>query len=110
MLFLRRKSTGKKVWCNPGATTNGQQASALRRKLLAWYDLQHRQLPWRMTRDPYPIWISEVMLQQTRVEAVIPYYEKFLRLFPGVNTLAAASDQRLLACWSGLGYYSRARN
>jgi A/G-specific adenine glycosylase len=85
-------------------------AILIRRKLLRWYDGHHRDLPWRRTRDPYRIWVSEIMLQQTRVQAVIPYYEKFLRRFPDVRSLAAADGQELLACWSGLGYYSRARN
>ena len=82
----------------------------LRRQLLAWYAAHSRDLPWRHTREPYAIWLSEVMLQQTRVAAVIPYYERFLTLFPTVNTLAAAPEQTLLAAWAGLGYYSRARN
>ena len=69
-----------------------------------------RDLPWRRTRDPYRIWLSEVMLQQTRVAAVLPYYERFLARFPDVDSLAAASEPDLLAAWSGLGYYSRARN
>ena len=86
------------------------QTAAIRRKILRWYDLHHRPLPWRKDRDPYRVWISEIMLQQTRVEAVIPYYEKFLSRFPHVHALAAANEQELLACWSGLGYYSRARN
>lgn len=79
-------------------------------RLLAWYARDHRDLPWRSTRDPYRIWISEIMLQQTRAQAVIPYYEKFLARFPSVETLAAAPEQDVLAAWSGLGYYSRARN
>jgi A/G-specific adenine glycosylase len=83
---------------------------AVRRNLLRWYDRHRRDLPWRDSRDPYRIWVSEVMLQQTRVQAVLPYYDKFLRLFPDVVALAAADEQTLLACWSGLGYYSRARN
>ncbi len=84
--------------------------SQIRQKLLKWYDLHKRSLPWRKTLDPYRIWVSEIMLQQTRVQAVVPFYERFLRLFPDVQALAAADEQRLLACWSGLGYYSRARN
>jgi A/G-specific adenine glycosylase len=80
------------------------------RNLLAWYDKARRKLPWRETRDPYAIWISEIMLQQTRVAAVIPYYHRFLNRFPDLTTLAAAPEPDLLACWSGLGYYSRARN
>ena len=85
-------------------------AKAIRTRLLRWYDRGHRDLPWRKTSDPYRIWVSEIMLQQTRVQAVIPYYERFLLHFPDVETLASAPEQELLACWSGLGYYSRARN
>jgi A/G-specific adenine glycosylase len=82
---------------------------AFRRRLLSWYDRNRRNLPWRCTRDPYRIWISEVMLQQTRVAAVIAYYQRFLRRFPEVKTLAAAPEKAVLAAWSGLGYYRRAR-
>jgi len=78
--------------------------------IAAWYDANKRDLPWRRTRDPYRVWISEIMLQQTRVAAVIPYYERFLRTFPSPNELAASTDDELLKSWSGLGYYSRARN
>ena len=83
---------------------------SLHTKLTRWYDLAHRDLPWRRTRDPYAIWISEVMLQQTRVAAVIPYYQRFLERFPNAGALAQAPEPDLLALWSGLGYYSRARN
>jgi A/G-specific adenine glycosylase len=79
-------------------------------RLLRWYDAQHRDLPWRRTHDPYPIWVSEIMLQQTRAEAVIPYYQRFLDRFPSAAALAAASEDEVLVRWSGLGYYSRARN
>jgi A/G-specific adenine glycosylase len=82
----------------------------IRRKLAEWYRRAHRKLPWRATRDPYRIWVSEIMLQQTRVAAVIPFYEKFLARFPSAGALASAPEQELLSCWSGLGYYSRARN
>jgi A/G-specific adenine glycosylase len=85
-------------------------ASSLAAKLLRWYGAQHRDLPWRRTRDPYRIWVSEIMLQQTRTEAAIPYYHRFLERFPSVAALAAASGEEVLASWSGLGYYSRARN
>jgi A/G-specific adenine glycosylase len=78
--------------------------------LVAWYTHGHRDLPWRQTNDPYRIWISEIMLQQTRARAVIPYYERFLARFPDVAALAAASETDVLVLWSGLGYYSRARN
>ena len=79
-------------------------------KLLRWFDRAQRDLPWRRTKDPYAIWISEVMLQQTQVVTVIPYFERFLRKFPTVAALAAAAQADVLSMWSGLGYYSRARN
>ncbi len=79
-------------------------------KLLKWYDRHKRDLPWRRTKDPYKIWVSEIMLQQTTVEAVIPYYERFLKKIPDMKTLAESSEEDVLKMWSGLGYYSRARN
>jgi len=79
-------------------------------RLLSWYDAGHRDLPWRRASDPYRIWVSEIMLQQTRAQTAIPYYEKFLKRFSAVEALAAAAESDLLALWSGLGYYSRARN
>ena len=85
------------------------EPSALVRQLLDWYRANRRELPWRRTRDPYRVWVSEVMLQQTRVEAVLPYYERFLSHYPGAAALAAAPQQELLAQWAGLGYYRRAR-
>jgi len=85
-------------------------AMKLARRLKDWFEKNQRDLPWRRTRDPYRIWLSEIMLQQTRVTAVIPYYERFLERFPDYGSLAAASESELLAYWSGLGYYSRARN
>jgi len=78
--------------------------------LLSWYRRAQRDLPWRRTSDPYRIWISEIMLQQTRAAAVIPYYERFLEKYPTVAALAAAPEEEVLALWAGLGYYSRARN
>jgi A/G-specific adenine glycosylase len=81
-----------------------------RRALLAWYDASQRDLPWRRNNDFYPVWISEIMLQQTRVEAVIPYFNRFLSRFPDIEALAKAPESDVLAAWSGLGYYSRARN
>lgn len=84
-----------------------QQASTL---LLRWYDEGKRDLPWRKTHDPYRIWLSEIMLQQTRTETVKGYYERFLNLFPTVEALAAAPQEQVLKAWEGLGYYSRARN
>src|SRR5579883_1598534 len=83
---------------------------AFRHALLTWYESHRRDLPWRRSRDPYRIWISEIMLQQTRVAAVIPYYERFLARFPTIEALAQAPEQDLLARWAGLGYYYRARN
>ena len=90
----------------PGAA----DPAALRRALLAWYRTARRDLPWRESRDPYRIWLSEVMLQQTRVEAVRPYYERFVAAFPTLGALAEAPVDRILAHWSGLGYYQRARS
>ena len=83
---------------------------ALRAALLAWYAAHARDLPWRRDRDPYRVWVSEVMLQQTTVAAVIPYHERFLAAFPTVKALAAAPEAAVLRQWEGLGYYSRARN
>lgn len=80
-----------------------------REALLRWFDAHKRELPWRGTRDPYAVWVSEVMLQQTRVETVIPYYHRFLERFPTPQALAEASEDEVLSRWSGLGYYRRAR-
>ncbi len=82
----------------------------VRAPILRWYDANRRDLPWRRSRDPYAIWISEAMLQQTRVETVIPYWQRFLEAFPDVESLARADLDRVYAVWTGLGYYSRARN
>jgi A/G-specific adenine glycosylase len=87
-----------------------RELAKFRRQLLGWFRHFQRDLPWRRTSDPYRIWLSEIMLQQTRVAAVIPYYEKFLQRFPDVLALASASQEEVLRLWSGLGYYSRARN
>ncbi|MFO0808311.1 MAG: A/G-specific adenine glycosylase [Gemmataceae bacterium] len=84
--------------------------STLRRKLLNWFDRNQRDLPWRRDRDAYRIWVSEVMLQQTTVAAVVPYFERFLTAFPTVTDLAAADEQEVLKLWAGLGYYRRARH
>jgi A/G-specific adenine glycosylase len=88
----------------------GPALSRFRSKLLSWFAQSQRDLPWRRTKDPYRIWLSEIMLQQTRVAAVIPYYERFLQHFPNVRALANAPEQEALRQWAGLGYYSRARN
>ena len=79
-------------------------------RLLDWYRTNARDLPWRKTEDPYRIWVSEIMLQQTRGAAVLGYYARFLEAFPAVEALAAAPEQQLMKLWEGLGYYSRARN
>lgn len=105
-----------------GASSSGQvpisnfsrhtdsEIAFLRRSLLSWFRRYRRELPWRRTTDPYAIWLSEIMLQQTRVESVIPYFERFLAAFPTVERLSRASSERVLRVWAGLGYYSRARN
>lgn len=89
---------------------SGAQIRQFRGELLTWFHMHKRDLPWRRTRDPYAIWISEIMLQQTRVAVVIPYYERFLARFPDFRSLAEAPESELLAHWAGLGYYHRARN
>ena len=89
---------------------NGRELPAFRKQLLGWFRQFQRDLPWRRTTDPYRIWLSEIMLQQTRVAAAIPYYERFVQHFPDVHALAAAPEDEVLRLWSGLGYYGRARN
>ena len=84
--------------------------ASLQRRLLGWFRKHSRDLPWRASRDPYRVWIAEIMLQQTRIAAVMPYYDRFLRNFPNVRSLACAREEKVLRLWSGLGYYSRARN
>lgn len=86
------------------------KATVFSQKVVDWYQEHHRLLPWRQTRDPYKIWLSEIILQQTRVAQGLPYYRAFLRKYPRVASLAAASEQEVLRVWQGLGYYSRARN
>lgn len=85
-------------------------AAGLQKKLAHWYEQSARDLPWRRTRDPYAIWVSEIMLQQTRVVAAIPYFERFLARFPDPAALARSPETEVLKAWSGLGYYSRTRN
>ncbi|MET3644325.1 A/G-specific adenine glycosylase [Streptococcus gallinaceus] len=94
---------GIEMWPN-------EKIRAFRKALLDWYDANKRDLPWRRTSDPYAIWVSEIMLQQTRVDTVIPYYESFLYRLPTISDLAAADEETLLKVWEGLGYYSRVRN
>lgn len=87
-----------------------EKIKAFRQALLTWYDENKRDLPWRRTKDPYAIWVSEIMLQQTRVDTVIPYYERFLYRLPTIQDLAEAPEEVILKLWEGLGYYSRVRN
>lgn len=99
----------------PGLTMSNsplrtRQRAGLRRALLTWFRKNARDLPWRRTKDPYAVWLSEIILQQTRVEQGLPYFQRFLKAFPTVHALASASPERVLKLWEGLGYYSRARN
>ncbi len=89
---------------------DAKKIASFRRTLLNWYDNEKRDLPWRRTKNPYHIWISEIMLQQTQVVTVIPYYERFLDCFPTIESLANAPEEKILKAWEGLGYYSRVRN
>lgn len=91
-------------------TWSEAQLQAFQEEFLAWYEKEKRNLPWRVNLDPYRIWISEIMLQQTRVDTVIDYYYRFMEWFPTIKDLAEAPDDKLLKAWEGLGYYSRARN
>lgn len=91
-------------------STKKRKKNGLQRELLAWFDREARDLPWRRTKDPYAVWVSEIMLQQTRIDQGMPYFERFMTAFPDVQTLAAAKDESVLKLWEGLGYYSRARN
>jgi A/G-specific adenine glycosylase len=108
------RDTPSAVLSNPCENTTsmlfGRDLPAFRKRLLSWFRQFQRDLPWRRNKDPYRVWLSEIMLQQTRVAAVIPYYERFLERFPDVRTLAEAPEEDVLRLWSGLGYYSRARN
>ena len=91
-------------------TEHWENLNALTARLLTWYDLNGRTLPWRSVVTPYRTWVSEIMLQQTRVSAVIPYFERFMAELPDAAALATVPEERLLKLWEGLGYYSRARN
>lgn len=94
---------GIKIWPQ-------EKIERFRVTLLSWYDIEKRDLPWRKNNDPYRIWVSEIMLQQTRVDTVIPYYLNFMHTFPSIEALANAEEDTLLKAWEGLGYYSRVRN
>ncbi|MCD8077396.1 MAG: A/G-specific adenine glycosylase [Lachnospiraceae bacterium] len=100
---------GEKI-CDTEEAEVRQRMAAMPEPLLAWYASARRELPWRISPSPYRVWISEIMLQQTRIEVVRGYYERFLAAFPDVNALADAEETRVLKLWEGLGYYSRARN
>lgn len=89
---------------------NKRIKARIQHQLLGWYEENARDLPWRNSRDPYAIWVSEIMLQQTRVETVIPYYQRWLAAYPSVQSLAEAEEDQVLKTWEGLGYYNRARN
>ncbi|MBL7685536.1 MAG: hypothetical protein JNK65_05830, partial [Deltaproteobacteria bacterium] len=94
----------------PQWDTKGRGNIFFQKSLLSWYHKHKRDLPWRKTKDPYAIWVSEIMLQQTQVATVIDYYLRFLKRFPSIQDLADAPESDVLSLWSGLGYYSRARN
>lgn len=112
----KRSPPARGTTATPPSSTGGDailtasDIERVRQALLAWYRHGHRDLPWRQTRDPYAIWISEIMLQQTRVDTVKAYFRRFMGELPTVHALAAASEETVLTLWSGLGYYSRARN
>jgi A/G-specific adenine glycosylase len=93
-----------------GSVPTRRRLNAVRNRLLRWYSANRRRLPWRERPEPYRVWVAEIMLQQTQVATVLPYYERFLARFPGVEALASAGEEEVTALWSGLGYYSRARN
>src|SRR5262245_40089246 len=106
---------GRSRFCRAPGSSRAVKLAAkelpeFRERLLAWFSCRKRDLPWRQTKDPYRIWLAEVMLQQTRVAAVLPYYRRFLRHFPTLRALARARAEQVLRPWAGLGYYSRARN
>lgn len=100
----------QKIFPDEKSLTLTERLEAAKGPLLSWYQGNKRDLPWRENRDAYRIWISEIMLQQTRVEAVKPYFARFMEHFPTVQALAACEEEELFKCWEGLGYYSRARN
>jgi A/G-specific adenine glycosylase len=93
----------------PTSLPEGRWKETFRRRLFAWFRRSARDLPWRRTRDPYSVWVSEIMLQQTQVATVIPYFERFLATFPTIESLAKAPESKVLRLWEGLGYYRRAR-
>ncbi|MEX2115046.1 MAG: A/G-specific adenine glycosylase, partial [Pirellulales bacterium] len=104
--MARQQSTGDSL---ATAASAAAWPSGLRRRLLAWYRRHRRDLPWRRTSDPYAIWVSEIMLQQTQVATVVPYFHRFLAAFPSIGALAESEESEVLRLWEGLGYYRRAR-
>ena len=106
----RKKLSDRERWTTGDEPLSSVIIADLQQSLLSWYAQQGRKLPWRQTRDPYAIWISEIMLQQTQVKTVLPYYQRWLQQFPTVTALAQADQQTVLKAWEGLGYYARARN
>ena len=109
-LIRNRSDSSRRVPASKERSLDPSQYSRFRKPLIRWYEAHARDLPWRRTNDPYRVWISEIMLQQTTVVAVIPYFERFLKRFPTVKDLAQADESEVLKLWEGLGYYSRARN
>lgn len=107
MKIIEKETLKKEYQINIWSDTKVEE---FQEKLLSWYDQHRRDLPWRKDQNPYRIWVSEIMLQQTRVETVIPYFNNFMKKFPTVNDLAHAPEDEVLKAWEGLGYYSRARN
>lgn len=107
---MKQQGNGIERGFLPSIGCRADWAGQFQAALLDWYRRNRRDLPWRRTTDPYAIWVSEIMLQQTRVAAAIPYYERFLARFPDAASLARTPEPELLACWAGLGYYRRARN
>ena len=103
-------TNSRSSWPQAMAAWDQTRVQAFRKDLLAWYDKNKRDLPWRKSQDPYAIWVSEIMLQQTQVATVIPYYQRFMAALPTVSDLAQAPEETLLNLWQGLGYYSRVRN
>ena len=87
-----------------------QRLNQIKKPIIEWYQKNKRELPWRKEKDPYHIWVSEIMLQQTRIEAVKEYYQRFLKQIPTIQDLAEIEEEKLLKLWEGLGYYNRARN
>src|SRR5471032_1186128 len=109
MASVSEKKTDRAVEREAGQGLAAAEVPVFRRKLMHWYRHNARKLPWRGVNDPYRTWLSEIMLQQTRVAAVIEHYRDFLQRFPTIEALAVATEPEVLAAWSGLGYYRRAR-